>query len=341
MAPSTPSTTLAAMMASRNSLPQSSLARRLRARDRALRTRFVAAHFAAGIDQHGHQRLAAFSPARLAIDQQGLGGAADAGAPHLGVEHDLLRHVGLGAWRRHRHGRCLPDARIPARALPPARARPGSCRRAARSRRYCRTGPASIAPTASRSRIGTSWIASSGSLATRRPARQSRMDRARRTVRIRTAAQDRGIAGLQAERAGIGGDIGAAFIDRCRPRRAACAPARWSCRSAVSISRSPCRPDLSASPPISSPLAIASTRFLSSASRSRKAGVAPAALASARSAALAARISRAAARMAFAIAVSALSFCAVGASASARAALRARTPISCHQAGDIARSRRI
>ena len=32
-------------------------------------------------------------------------------------------------------------------------------------------------------------------------------------MRIRTATQDRSIAGLQAQRAGIGGDIGATFID--------------------------------------------------------------------------------------------------------------------------------
>ena len=79
---------------------------------------------------------------------------------------------------------------------------------------------------------------------------------------------------------------------------------------------------------ISSPFAIASTRLPSSVSRSRKAGLAPAIFASCRSAALAARISREAVRIAFAIATSALFFCAVGASASARAALRARTPIS-------------
>ena len=75
-----------------------------------------------------------------AIDQQRLGGAADAGAPHLGVEHDRLRHVERRRPCRHRRGRCLRDARTPARAPPPARARPGSCRRAARSRRWCRRG---------------------------------------------------------------------------------------------------------------------------------------------------------------------------------------------------------
>ena len=73
--------------------------------------------------------------------------------------------------------------------------------------------PRSISPTASRSRIGTSWIASSGKLRDAQPLRQRGMDRARRAMRIRAAAQDRGVAGLQAQRAGIGGDIRAAFVD--------------------------------------------------------------------------------------------------------------------------------
>jgi hypothetical protein len=52
----------------------------------------VAAHFAAGLDQHGDERLQAFRSTG-AIDQQGLGSAADAGAAHLGIEHDRLRHL--------------------------------------------------------------------------------------------------------------------------------------------------------------------------------------------------------------------------------------------------------
>src|ERR1700738_896503 len=49
----------------------------------------VAAHLAAGVDQHFDQRLEARCCTR-AIDQQGLGGAADAGTAHLRIEHDRL-----------------------------------------------------------------------------------------------------------------------------------------------------------------------------------------------------------------------------------------------------------
>src|SRR5215472_16773811 len=53
--------------------------------------RGVATDLAAGIEQHGNQRPEQFAGAG-AIDQQRLGGAADAGAAHFGVEHDRLGH---------------------------------------------------------------------------------------------------------------------------------------------------------------------------------------------------------------------------------------------------------
>ena len=158
IAPSTPSTTFAAMMASRYSVGQSSSLAGFHARIDACASR----HRRALRSRH----RAAWRPAAArcvgragAIDQQRLGGAADAGAAHLGVEHDRLRHVEVGAPCRHRRGRCLRDARTPARAPRPARARPGPCRRAARSRRSRRRGRRASCPTAARSRVGTSWIA--------------------------------------------------------------------------------------------------------------------------------------------------------------------------------------
>ena len=77
--------------------------------------RRVAADLAAGVEQHGDQRLEQ-PVAASAIDQQRLGGAAYAGAAHFGVEHDRLRHreLGLGIdvdvanafeMREHRHPR--------------------------------------------------------------------------------------------------------------------------------------------------------------------------------------------------------------------------------------------
>src|SRR5262249_53613132 len=79
------------------------------------------------------------------------------------------------------------------------------------------------------------------------------------------------------------------------------------------------------------PSAMAATRWSSRASRSRKAAFAPEDFASARSCWLAAMISDRRARIAAAMAESAASLRAVGASASARAASLARCPISCRR----------
>src|SRR5665213_390108 len=80
----------------------------------------VAAYLATGIDQHLDQRLEmGCSPG--AIDQQSFGGAADPGTPHLGVQHDRLRHFELGGMididvvdalqmREYRHPRFGLDA---------------------------------------------------------------------------------------------------------------------------------------------------------------------------------------------------------------------------------------
>jgi hypothetical protein len=76
------------MMASRYSAGQSSSVAGLGRGVRLLHVG-IAAHLAAGIDQHGDERLEHASRGG-AIDQQGLGRAAHAGAAHLGVQHDLL-----------------------------------------------------------------------------------------------------------------------------------------------------------------------------------------------------------------------------------------------------------
>ena len=71
----------------------------------------------------------------------------------------------------------------------------------------------SISPTAARSVVGTSWIAASGSPAAARPCDEPGVDRLRRAQALGAAAQDRGVAGLQAERAGVGGDVRPALED--------------------------------------------------------------------------------------------------------------------------------
>ena len=72
---------------------------------------------------------------------------------------------------------------------------------------------AASAPTAARSRVGTSWMASSGRPAARRPATGTHGSRALECEALGAAAQDRGIAGLEAERAGIGRHVRAALVD--------------------------------------------------------------------------------------------------------------------------------
>ena len=68
-------------------------------------------------------------------------------------------------------------------------------------------------PTAARSRVGTSEIAASGRLASRRPLVERRVDGARRAMAVRAAAQDHGVAGLERQRAGVGGDVRPALVD--------------------------------------------------------------------------------------------------------------------------------
>ena len=68
-------------------------------------------------------------------------------------------------------------------------------------------------PTAARSRVGTSWIASAGRPASREAVDDRRVDGAVGALALGAAAQDRGIAGLEAERRGIGRHVRPALID--------------------------------------------------------------------------------------------------------------------------------
>ena len=68
-------------------------------------------------------------------------------------------------------------------------------------------------PTAARSRVGTSWIASAGKPGSASPSTMRGVDGAVGALALGAAAQDRGIAGLEAERGGVGRDVGSALID--------------------------------------------------------------------------------------------------------------------------------
>ena len=83
--------------------------------------RLIAAHLTAGIEQHGDERLEVGRHDR-AVHEQRLGRAADAGAPHLRIEHDGARHIqpcclvhihvaDAFEMRKDRHTRLRLDAR--------------------------------------------------------------------------------------------------------------------------------------------------------------------------------------------------------------------------------------
>ena len=146
------------------------------------------------------------------VDQHRFGRAANAGAPHLAVQHQrprfreigLLVHIGVAdafEMREHRHARFGLHARDEALAA----ARHDQLDRAA--------SPASMWPTAARSVVGTNWIAASGRPAASSPSTSAACMRARGMQRFRAAAQDRRVAGLDAERAGIRRHVRPALID--------------------------------------------------------------------------------------------------------------------------------
>ena len=186
------------------------LGRRPDARIGGLRVR-IAAHLAARIDQHADQRRKQLRRDR-AVDQQRLGGAANPGAPHLGVENDRLGHSGLGAlvdidvaiaveMGEHRHTRLglhagdeiLPSARDDHvdRAREPLQHQPD--RGAVAGRNELNRVP--------RQPGGPDAVD------------ERRMNGPRRAEAVRAPAQDDGVAGLQAKRGGVGGDVRPALVN--------------------------------------------------------------------------------------------------------------------------------
>ena len=185
------------------------------------------------------------SSVRVLVDEQALRRAADAGAPHLGVEDELDRHVEFGAavdvgvadaFEMREDG----NARLVLHALDEALA-------AARHDHVDgAVRPRSMWPTASRSVVGTSWIAASGRPAARKPATRQAWIATRGMMALGAAAQDRGVACFQAERAGVCRHVGAAFVndadDAERHADALELVGRWAASSA----RARCQPDRAA-----------------------------------------------------------------------------------------------
>ena len=186
----------------------------------------------------------------------------------------------------------------------------------------------SIAPTAARSGVGISCTASRGQAGRLDPVGERGVDRGVAGARFGAAAQDRGIARHQRQRAGIGRHVGAAFVDDAddtqRHAHARSDRARWG----GCVGRSVGRPDRRARRRLRVPRPRPPAGRESSVSRSFIAAAMPAASARAMSSALAASTASARSRRRRAALRSASALRAVGAAASTVAAARARAPIA-------------
>ena len=146
------------------------------------------------------------------IDEQRLGGTADAGAPHLGVDGDPHRHVELGRAVDVEMADAfeMSEDRHPRLGLHPrdqafAAARNDDVERAAKPLQHLADGGA----VGGRHQLDGVFRQAGGLQALD----QAGMDGGGRIERIRTAAQDHRIAGLETERAGIRRDVRPALID--------------------------------------------------------------------------------------------------------------------------------
>ena len=146
------------------------------------------------------------------VDEERFGGTANAGAAHLGIERDRDRHVEIGRcvhidvaetfeMGKDRHTRLVLNARDEALAA----ARHDDVEMAGEAFQHLADGRTIGGGHDLDRRFGQPRLFE--------PGPQGGMDRGRGPRRIRTTAQDDGIAGLQAQGAGIGGNIGPAFID--------------------------------------------------------------------------------------------------------------------------------
>ena len=217
-----------------------------------------------------------------AVDEQRLGGAAHADAAHLGVDGDPLRHVEIGGGMNidvadalemgeHRHARLHLDAADQALAaarhdhidgaVEPGEHQPDGGAVAGRHHLDRFRRQAGLGQTLD----------------------EAAVDGARGTIGVGAAAQDRGIARLEAERPGIGGHVRPALIDDAdHAERRAHALDVEAVGAVPAGDHRPDRVGESLRSP-RSPAAIASIRFGVSVKRSMNAAFAPSRLVSARS----------------------------------------------------------
>ena len=156
-----------------------------------------------------------------AIDKQRLGRAADSGAAHLGVQHELFRGVEIGGgmhedmhetfkMRENGHARFMLDARDEALAA----ARHDDVNRAIEAGKHG-TDRGAIARRHERDG-GDRQAGLAQSF------REAGMNRAHRAETVGATAQDGGIAGFETERAGVRRNVRTALedhADRAKRRR--------------------------------------------------------------------------------------------------------------------------
>ncbi len=233
MAASRSSTTRTAMMASRYSLYQSCSSAGFDSRV-GTRAQRIAAHLAARRQQRLHQRRQ-MRRAHVAIDQQRLRRAAHAGAAHFRIQHDTFRHRQICIAMHihvanafevpdHRHARFLAHARNQIFSA----ARHDDIDAVGHVAEHMAHGGAIgwWAPVGCR--LG-------GSCAAIESLPQTVVDGGTRSRAFRTAAQDHRISGLQAQRAGIGGDIGPALVNDADDAQTVRRLSESACHSAASI----------------------------------------------------------------------------------------------------------
>ena len=184
--------------------------------------------------------------AQARVDQQGLGGAADAGAAQLGVHHDLARHGEIGI--RGRTYTWQTPSRCPMTGTRASllHARHEALAAARHDHvdefRHRRQQVPDCRAIGGRHELDAGGRQARGA----QPVDQAGMNRAARMRALGAAAQDGCVAGLQAQRARIAGHVGPALVndadDAERHAHARDVAARW----AASIRATRCRWDRAA-----------------------------------------------------------------------------------------------
>ena len=150
-------------------------------------------------------------PAGGAVDEQGLGGAADSGAAHLGVDDDGARHLKVGGAIHV----SVADAFQVLEKRDPALGGDAFDQRFAAARHDDVDELAHLEHLTDGGAVrGRHQLdGGGGQIGLGQPAVQRGNDGGRRMIALGAAAQDDCVARLEAQSTGVGGDVGPRFID--------------------------------------------------------------------------------------------------------------------------------